>query len=118
MARPGLSLSRAMDDLLPPLGVALLVVGLGLPLGFWLLIRFPMTTGAVGLVAAVVELLSLLGAPGEPLTRPVMTGPNRVCPSHPDRASEPPCGASPAHAIPRARATLFGTGRCGPKVRL
>jgi hypothetical protein len=53
-----------MDELLPQLGVALLLILLGLPLLVWFVLRFPSTTGALGLLTVVLELFRLLGEPG------------------------------------------------------
>ena len=89
-----------MDDVLPTLGVVLLLFGLGLPFLFWLVVRFPLTTGALGLGGAVVELLRILGTPGNPVS--------------------PSCGEStpPAQTAPRGGPSPNGTGLRGPEVRL
>jgi hypothetical protein len=91
-----------MDELLPQFGLVLLLIGLGVPLLMWLVLRFPLTTGALGLVGAVLELLRILGEPGQPI--------------------RPSCGddsTPPAHASPLADPGLDdGSGLSGPEVRL
>jgi hypothetical protein len=101
VALQGLNRSLVMDDLLPQLGLALLLVGIGLPVFMWLVLRFPPTTGALGLVGVVLKLLRVAGEPGQPI--------------------RPPCGDStpPPLATPRADPSLEGrNGLRGPEVRL
>jgi len=91
-----------MDEVLPQLGLFLLLIGIGLPVFTWLVLRFPLTTGALGLVGAVLEVLRLLGEPGQP-----------VRPSGGDDLTPPP------HATPRADPRLDGSnGLRGPEIRL
>lgn len=88
-----------MDDLLPQVGLVLLLIGLGLPVFTWFLLRFPLTSGALGLVGAVLELLRILGEPGQ--------------------AVRPTCVEStpPAYAAPR-EGFNGGNGLRGPELRL
>ena len=65
---PGLNPLLVMGDLIPQLGVALLLIVLGLPLLVWLVLRFPLTTGILGLGTMVLELLRILGTPAEPVS--------------------------------------------------
>jgi hypothetical protein len=90
-----------MDELLPQLGLVLLLIGLGLPVFTWLLLRFPLTIGALGLLGAALELLRILGEPGQ-LARPSCVD------------STPPPIATP-RADPRLDR---GNGLRGPGVRL
>ena len=90
-----------MDDLLPPLGLALLLIGIGLPVFTWLVLRFPLTTSALGLVGVVLELLRILGEPGQ-LVRPSCVD-----------------STPPPHATPRADPRFDGgNGLRGPELRL
>jgi len=91
-----------MDDMLPQLGLVLLLIGIGLPVLMWLVLRFPLTTGALGLVGAVLELLRILGEPGQSV--------------------RPSCGddsTPPSLATPRADPSIEGgNGLRGQEVRL
>jgi hypothetical protein len=90
-----------MDDVLPQLGLAVLLIGLGLPFLFWLVVRFPLMTGGLGLVGVVLELLRLLGEPGQPV--------------------RPSCGDStlPLQATPHLGPRIDdGNGLRGPEIRL
>jgi hypothetical protein len=93
--------SLAMDDLLPQLGVALLLIVLGFPLLVWFALRFPSTTGALGLVTVVLELLRILGTPAETVS--------------PSSGTPTP----PSHAAPSGDSSQGGgTGLIGPEVHL
>ena len=93
--------SLVMDDLIPQLGVAVLLIVLGLPLLVWFVLRFPSTTGVLGIVTLVLELLRVLGPPAEPV-------------------SSSSCGSTlPLQAAPRGDSgSEGGTGLLGPEVRL
>jgi hypothetical protein len=91
-----------MDEVLPQIGLVLLLIGLGVPLLMWLVLRFPLTSGVLGLAGAVLELLRILGEPGQPV--------------------RPSCGddsTPPSLAVPRGDPRFDGgNGVRGPEVRL
>jgi len=89
-----------MGELLPTLGWFVLLVGIGLPLLLWLVTRFPVATGTIGLVAAVMELVRLLAGPGD-LAIPA------------DLDSIPSARIAPGRLPPSD-----GSGLSGPEIRL
>jgi hypothetical protein len=101
VALQGLNRRLVMDDVLPQLGLALLISGVGLPVLTWFVLRFPRTTGAFGLLGVVLELLRIAGEPGHSV--------------------RPSCGDSPPPplATPRTDPGFDrGNGLRGPEIRL